>query len=262
MTILDNIIAEKYKEVEAQKVLVPVSKLMMMKGFKRKTISLKDALVKPGSSGIIAEFKRKSPSKGTINKRVKVEVVTSGYAHAGVAGLSILTDRQFFGGSLIDLMAVRRINRLPILRKDFIVDEYQIIEAKAAGADVILLIAAALELDKIKKLATCAKSLGLEILFEIHAKEELDKIIDEVDMVGVNNRNLKNFKVDIEHSLKLAQELPDKFVKVSESGIDNPETINYLKEYGFKGFLIGETFMKQANPGKACEEFIMQLRIK
>jgi len=259
MTILDKIIAEKYKEVDAQKSIMPVARLEKNKVFERKTISLKDTLTKPGSSGIIAEFKRKSPSKGVINDKVTVEDVTAGYAHAGAAGLSVLTDRQFFGGSLVDLMAARQVNRIPILRKDFMVDEYQIIEAKAMGADVILLIAAALELDQIKKLAKCAKSLGLEILFEIHAREELDKIVDEVDMVGVNNRNLKDFKVDIEHSLKLAQELPDKFIKVSESGIDNQETIKYLKSNGFQGFLIGENFMKQHEPGKACEEFIKKL---
>lgn len=261
MTILDKIIAEKYREVEAQKAIMPVSKLERAEIFGRKTISLKESLVKPGSSGIIAEFKRKSPSKGIINDKVKVDEVTSGYAHAGASGLSVLTDRPFFGGALVDLIAARQVNRIPILRKDFMVDEYQIIEAKAMGADVILLIAAALELEQIKRLAICAKSLGLEILFEIHAREELDKIVDEVDMVGVNNRNLKDFKVDIEHSLKLAEELPEKFVKVSESGIDNVETINYLKKHGFKGFLIGENFMKQHDPGKACEEFIRKLAI-
>lgn len=261
MNILDKIIAEKYKEVEAQKAIMPMAKLEKYEEFKRKPISLKEALLKPGSSGIIAEFKRKSPSKGIINDRVKVEEVTNGYAQAGVAGLSVLTDRQFFGGSLVDLIAARQVNRIPILRKDFMVDEYQIIEAKAMGADVILLIAACLEHTQIKRLAQCAKSIGLEILFEIHAREELDKIVDEIDMVGVNNRNLKDFRVDIEHSLALAQELPDKFVKVSESGIDNPETIKYLRNNGFKGFLIGENFMKQNNPGKACEEFIKNIFI-
>src|SRR6266542_824028 len=157
MTILDKIIAEKYKEVEAQKVIMPVSKLEKAEIFGRKTISLKESLVKPVSSGIIAEYKRKSPSKGIINDKVKVEEVTNGYAHAGAAGLSVLTDRPFFGGALVDLMAARQVNRIPILRKDFMVDEYQVIEAKAMGADVILLIAAALELEQIKKLARCAK---------------------------------------------------------------------------------------------------------
>ena len=259
MTILDKIIASKYSEVAQQKALVPVSQLEQMPDFARKTVSLKDSLTKAGSSGIIAEFKRQSPSKGIINDRVSVEEVTTGYALAGVAGISVLTDGQFFGGSLADLVAARTVNQIPILRKDFMVDEYQIIEAKAYGADVILLIAASLDLPLIKKLATCAKSIGLEILFEIHAREELEKIVDEIDMVGVNNRNLKDFKVDLEHSLALAQQLPDKFVKVSESGIDNPDTIKFLRNNGFKGFLIGENFMKQANPGLACWEFIEQV---
>jgi indole-3-glycerol phosphate synthase len=259
MTILDKIIAEKYKEVEAQKMIMPIAKLERNELFKRKTISLKESLLKQGSSGIIAEFKRKSPSKGIINDKVKVEEVTNGYASAGAAGLSVLTDRQFFGGSLIDLVAARQVNRIPILRKDFMVDEYQVIEAKAMGADVILLIAASLDNSQVKNLARCAKSLGLEVLFEVHAMEELDKIVDEIDIVGVNNRNLKDFKVDIEHSLKLAQNIPGQFVKISESGIDSPDTIKYLKNNGFKGFLIGENFMKQINPGKACEEFIHEL---
>jgi indole-3-glycerol phosphate synthase len=259
MTILDKIIAEKYKEVEAQKKLIPIVELEKNEKFRRDPFSLKKSLIREGSSGVIAEFKRQSPSKGVINNHVGVEDVTRGYALAGAAGLSVLTDRQFFGGSAVDLIAARQANEIPVLRKDFMVDEYQIIEAKAMGADVILLIAASLDKNQVKKLATCAKNLGLEILFEIHAREELDKIIDEVDMIGVNNRNLKDFKVDIEHSLKLAAELPDTFVKVSESGIDNPETIKYLKSNGFKGFLIGENFMRQEDPAKACEEFIKQL---
>ena len=261
MTILDKIIAEKYKEVDAQKRLVSVAQLEKREAFSRPSLSLKASLTRSGSTGIIAEFKRKSPSKGIINDEVRVEDVTFGYANAGAAGLSVLTDRQFFGGSIIDLVAARSVNQIPVLRKDFMVDEYQIIEAKAMGADVILLIAASLDVPLIKKLATCAKSLGLEILFEIHAEEELEKIIDEVDMVGVNNRNLHDFKVDIEHSLRLAAQLPSQFVKVSESGIDNPETIKYLRNNGFRGFLIGENFMKQMDPGAACKDFIKELSI-
>jgi indole-3-glycerol phosphate synthase len=261
MTILDKIIAEKYIEVEENKSLISIKQLEKRKGFLRTPISLKEALTRQGSSGIIAEFKRKSPSKGIINNKVSVEEVTTGYMNANVAGLSILTDRPFFGGSPIDVIAARELNSIPILRKDFIVDEYQIIEAKAMGADVILLIAAALEEDEIKKLAQCAKSLNLEILFEVHTREELDMVIDEVDMVGINNRNLKDFKVDLEHSLKLAEALPNQFVKVSESGIDSVDTIKMLKSHGFQGFLIGENFMKTENPGEACREFISQLKI-
>ena len=261
MTILDKIIKEKYKEVALQKTLVPVSELKKKIDFDRTPVSLKESLTKSGSSGIIAEFKRKSPSKGMINGGVRVEDVTKGYASAGVAGLSILTDRQFFGGSLIDLVATRQVNKIPILRKDFMIDEYQVIEAKSMGADAILLIAAAFDLPLIKRLASCAKSLGLEILFEIHAREELDKIVDEVDMVGVNNRNLKDFKVDLQHSITLSKQVPDKFVKVSESGIDNVDTIKMLKQEGFQGFLIGENFMKTENPGEACREFIKELAV-
>jgi indole-3-glycerol phosphate synthase len=260
MTILDKIIAEKYKEVEDIKHLISTRQLEKKKGFLRTPFSLKESLTKHGSSGIIAEFKRKSPSKGIINNTVSVEEVTTGYFDAGVAGLSILTDRNFFGGSPIDIISARDIN-LPILRKDFIVDEYQVIEAKAMGADVILLIAACLEKTTIQNLARCAKSLGLEILLELHAHEELEKIVDEVDMVGVNNRNLKDFKVDLQHSISLAKQLPDKFIKVSESGIDSIDTIKLLKKEGFQGFLIGENFMKTDNPGDACREFIKNLSI-
>jgi indole-3-glycerol phosphate synthase len=259
MTILDKIIAEKYLEVEDNKNLISIKQLEKRKGFLQTPLSLKEALIKQGSSGIIAEFKRKSPSKGIINNKSSVEEVTTGYMNANAAGLSILTDRPFFGGSPIDVIAARELNSIPILRKDFIVDEYQIIEAKAMGADVILLIAAALEEDEIKKLARCAKSLGLEILFEVHTRQELDMVIDEVDMVGINNRNLKDFKVDLEHSLKLAEALPNQFVKVSESGIDSVDTIKMLRSHGFQGFLIGENFMKTDNPGEACKEFINQL---
>lgn len=259
MNILEKIVAEKYLEVDAQKRLVPVARLEKKDAFKRTVFSLKEALLRKDASGIIAEFKRRSPSKGIINDNVKVEEVTVAYAAAGVSGLSILTDRPFFGGALIDLIAARDVNSIPILRKDFMVDEYQIIEAKAMGADVILLIAAILDTSQIKNLAGCAKNLGLEILFEVHTLEELEKLCDEVDMVGVNNRNLKDFKVDIEHSLNLAKQIPDRFVKVSESGLDNPETVKYFREHGFKGFLIGENFMKQEFPGMACETFIQQL---
>lgn len=259
MNILDKIVAEKFIEVEAQKRIMSIAKLEKKAAFSRSVFSLKEALTKPGSSGIIAEFKRKSPSKGIINDSVKVEDVTTAYAAAGVAGLSILTDRPFFGGSIIDMVVARELNSIPILRKDFIIDEYQIIEAKAMGADVILLIAAILDAAEIKKLAVCAKNLGLEILFEVHTLEELEKVADEVDMVGVNNRNLKDFMVNIEHSLLLSKQIPDNFVKVSESGLDKPETIKYFRDNGFKGFLIGENFMKQEFPGLACEHFIQQL---
>jgi indole-3-glycerol phosphate synthase len=262
MTILDTIITEKYKEVDELKNLISVRQLEKRKGYFHNPISMKNSIVKQGSSGIIAEFKRKSPSKGIINNNASVEEVTTGYYKAGVSGVSILTDRHFFGGSAIDVIAARELIEIPILRKDFIVDEYQIVEAKAMGADVILLIAACLEKNVINKLASCAKNLGLEILLELHAPEELDKINNNIDMIGINNRNLKDFKVDLVHSLNLAAQIPDNFIKVSESGIDDVKTILKLKNEGFKGFLIGENFMKTDNPGDACSKFINELTIE
>ncbi len=259
MTILDKIIADKYKEVESQKSLVTTRSLEKRVGFEKKVISMQQSLAAPGSSGIIAEFKRRSPSKGTFNNNLRVEDVTSGYTLAGAAGLSVLTDRPYFGGSAVDLIAAREINNIPILRKEFIIDEYQIIESKAMGADVILLIAAVLELTQIKKLTECAKSLGLEILFEVHTRDDLKKLNIKMDMVGVNNRDLKDFKVDTSISTELSKHIPENFIKISESGLDNHETIKLLKNFGYKGFLIGTSFMKHEDPGLACKEFIEKL---
>ena len=259
MTILDTIVTEKIREVEIQKRLVSVESLKKKPHYSRKTISLKQALLLPESSGIIAEFKRKSPSKGIINDQIAIEEVTTGYARSKATGLSILTDQVFFGGTIKDLLSARMVNTIPILRKDFMIDPYQIIEAKAMGADVILLIAAILDRDQIKALVTCARNLSLEILFEIHSEEELQKIPDEADMVGINNRNLKTFEVDIAHSIALAKRIPERFVKVSESGLDDPGTIRNLRTNGFRGFLIGENFMKQLSPAEACSQFINQI---
>ena len=212
-----------------------------------------------GGWGSIAEFKRKSPSKGIINDKLTVFEVTRGYAEAGAAGLSVLTDEVFFGGSSEDLMKARAANpETPILRKDFIIDEYQILEARAFGADIILLIAANLTPEKVKSLAKFAKNLNLEVLLEIHDKHELETALcEDVDIVGVNNRNLKNFaEQNVNASLELADLIPKNFVKISESCISKPETIRQLQAVGYKGFLIGETFMKTENPGKALAEFI------
>ena len=259
MTILDKIIAEKYREVETQKTLVTTKSLEKRVGFTKSVLSMKKAITSNGSSGIIAEFKRRSPSKGTLNNKIRVEDVTAGYASAGAAGLSVLTDRPFFGGSPVDLIAAKELNNIPILRKDFIVDEYQILESKAMGADVILIIASVLDADQIKKFSSLAKSLGMEILFEIHSIEELDKIDLNIDMIGVNNRDLKDFKVDIGNSIELAKYITENFIKVSESGLDNPDKIMQLRNYGYHGFLIGESFMKHEDPGFACREFIEKL---
>jgi len=261
MNILDKIIETKKTEVAGQKRTVSIEKLEKFPLFNRKCNSLKASLLKDGSSGIIAEFKQKSPSKGEINFKVKVEEVTKDYANAGVAGISVLTDYEYFGGTLENLVKARETNpEIPILRKDFMIDSYQIVEAKAHGADVILLIAACLEKEQAKLLAKKAKELGMEVLMEVHNAEELEKVNDFIDIVGVNNRDLKTFTMDVETSVRLSKLIPDKFVKISESGLDNAKTINYLRENGFKGFLIGETFMKTENPGETCRRLIEELK--
>ncbi|OEK05124.1 indole-3-glycerol phosphate synthase TrpC [Roseivirga misakiensis] len=263
MDILDKIIAHKIKEVEDRKSLFPEKLLEQSLYFDGQSVSLKKYLLREDMSGIIAEFKRKSPSKGMINSHAKVEKTTIGYMQAGASALSVLTDSEFFGGSSEDLSTARKFNFCPVLRKDFIVDEYQIVEAKSIGADAILLIAAALEPQKLKSLAAFAKRLGLEVLMEVHNKEELDNNLNEhLDVVGVNNRNLKTFEVSTDISKALASHIPDEFVRISESGISNPETIIDLKTYGYKGFLVGETFMKTARPEVTAREFIKELMVK
>jgi indole-3-glycerol phosphate synthase len=261
MNILNQIIEAKKLEIANQKNHIDIQSLMQIPEFNRECNSLKLALMKSGSSGIIAEFKKKSPSKGEINPDAKVEEVTKAYADAGAAGLSVLTEKNFFGGSQANLVKAREINPdIPILRKDFMIDPYQLTEAKAYGADVILLIAACLSKNDVKLLAKEAKNLGMEIILEVHNEEELDKLNELIDIVGVNNRNLKTFEVDIETSVKLAKQIPEQFLKISESGISSAESIHYLKENGFSGFLIGETFMKTPNPGKTCRKFIEELK--
>ena len=262
MTILDKIIAFKKKEIAKIKAEVPVKKLVESPNFSRQSLSLKKSLLAVGSSGIIAEYKRQSPSKGIINDKATIAEVTNGYLEANVAAQSILTDTSFFGGTMADLMEARVINQQkPILRKDFIVDGFQIVEAKAIGADVILLIAACLTATELKNYGNLATDLGMEVLYEVHSQEDLDKIKHlENKIIGINNRNLKTFDVDLEHSIKLAGQIPDSCVKVSESGISDPRIITGLKEYGFQGFLIGENFMKEENPGAACQAFINQIK--
>jgi indole-3-glycerol phosphate synthase len=258
MNILEKIIAQKRIEVEQRKKEFPIAELEKQRYFNRQTLSLKKSLLDERKTGIIAEYKRKSPSKGIINDRDSVEAVTRAYFGYGASGISVLTDHEFFGGSLDDLVAARD-NSIPLLRKDFMIDEYQLIEAKAFGADVILLIAACLTPQEVKTLSQRAKGLGLEVLLELHDDIELEHICDTVDLVGVNNRNLKNFEVDLEHSVRLAEKIDDKFIKVAESGINDVKNIHYLKQHGFKGFLIGEYFMKQASPMMAFKDFTYQL---
>jgi indole-3-glycerol phosphate synthase len=263
MNILDKIIEAKNEELAHQKKVVEIDVLKKIPDFNRKCISLKANLLKKGSSGIIAEFKQKSPSKGEINISAKVEEVTKAYADAGASGLSVLTEPKFFGGSQANLVKARETNPgIPILRKDFMIDPYQLIEAKAYGADVILLIAACLEKEQAELLAKNARELGMEVLMEVHNAEELDKVNDFVDIVGVNNRDLKTFTMDVETSVRLSKLIPDKFVKISESGLDSAKTIHYLRENGFKGFLIGETFMKTENPGETCRQLVEQISLR
>jgi indole-3-glycerol phosphate synthase len=261
MNILDKIIEHKRVEVAQRKEATPVSVLEESPLFERELLSLRKFLTDASRTGIIAEFKRRSPSKGVINDRVDVVTVTRGYAEAGASCLSVLTDTAFFGGGPDDLRRAR-VNEIPILRKDFIIDEYQIIEAKAIGADVILLIAACLEPGEVRRLAEFARSLGLEVLLEIHNEEELGHICDATEIVGVNNRDLKTFVVDIQRSIALSRKIPEKKILIAESGISNIETILHMKDAGFTGFLIGENFMKESDPGAAFGRFVVELKKK
>lgn len=259
MTILDEIIEYKKKEVASCKELTSVQELEQMELFSREVYSLKNSVLNPDRTGIISEFKRKSPSKGIINDKALVEDVTTAYANGGASGLSVLTDFNFFGGTIEDLIKARKANTIPVLRKEFIIDEYQISEAKAFGADAILLIAAVLDASEIETLYKAANKIGLEVLLEIHDEEELQKINGHADLVGINNRNLKTFEVDIANSIKLAGMLPAEMPKIAESGISSVEMIKDLKTKGFDGFLIGENFMKTPAPGQAFIDFAKQL---
>jgi len=260
MTILDNIILDKRREVELKKSIIPSSQLENSILFGSRTISL-SKLLRNSSSGIIAEHKRRSPSKSVISNSFSVEEVVLGYESAGVCGISVLTDGKYFGGSLDDLLLAKASVNVPLLRKEFIIDEYQILEAKAFGADAILLIAAVLSRDEIKQLSEFAQSLALEVLLEVHTLEELQKaIMPTLDMIGVNNRNLKTFEISLDFSKDLAPEIPAEFVKISESGISGIDAVKELQKSGYQGFLIGENFMKSPNPGVSAKQFIELLK--
>lgn len=261
MNILDSIIANKKTEVARAKEQIPVKVLRRTKFFNRPTFSLKQFLLDETKTGIIAEFKRQSPSKGIINNTADVVEVTAAYTQHGASCLSVLTDNHFFGGSPEDLVKAR-VNNIPILRKDFMIDEYQITEARAMGADVILLIAACLTPAKVKELADFAQSLQLEVLLEIHNEDELRHICDATGIVGVNNRDLKTFTVDINRSVDLSKKIGADKIKIAESGINDIETISIFKNAGFKGFLIGESFMKHPDPTIAFAKFVQQLKAK
>lgn len=230
MNILDEINNHKRTEISEAKSRVSIEELKASPYFKRTTNSLKAALLAEGASGVIAEFKTQSPSKGVINDEAEASEVTAGYVAAGASGLSVLTDDRFFGGSFDDLAKARWANpKTPILRKDFMLDPYQIYEARSHGADVILLIAESLTKSLLFELAETAKEIGLEVLVEIHSAEELEKLNPLVDLVGVNNRNLKTFEVDIQTSVRLSELIPASFVKISESGLSDPESIAELR---------------------------------
>ena len=259
MNILDKIVIDKRKEVNLRKSLIPIRQLEQSVLFERQTYSLAQNL-RVSKSGIIAEHKRRSPSKSVINQDLNVQDVSRGYENAGVCGMSVLTDVKYFGGAIDDLLIARASCNLPLLRKEFIIDEYQILEAKAYGADVILLIAAILTKAEIKQFSEFAKRLNLDVLLEVHNEEELHKsIMPSLDMLGVNNRNLKTFEVSLETSKLLSDQIPNDFVKVSESGISSVDAIKELQPYGYQGFLIGENFMKTDNPGESAKKFINQL---
>ena len=256
--ILEEIIAHKRIEIARQKEAIDMKQLIDRCDLSAPSIGMRASL-DASPTGIIAEFKRRSPSKGWIKEKGDVSLVPMGYEQAGAAALSILTDEAFFGGTLKDIQVTRPLVKLPILRKDFILDEYQLYQAKAVGANAILLIAACLSVEACKTLAAKAHDLGLEVLLEIHQEQELDYIGPHIDMVGVNNRNLGTFHTDVANSFRLIESLPKELLKVSESGISQPSTIRALREVGYRGFLIGETFMKTEQPENTLNEFIKQL---
>lgn len=252
--ILQPIVDNKRREVESMMRITPE---LPLPDAARGLRSMSRALA--GSpTGIIAEFKRRSPSKGEIHPMAMVDEVVPAYERAGASACSILTDTPYFGGALTDLASARPLVDLPLMRKEFIVSEYQIQEAALYGADAVLLIATVLSADEIARFTAAAHSFGLETLLELHTMDELEKFCPDVDMVGINNRNLVNFHTDPGLSLKMARELPDGVVKVAESGLTSMAEVRRLRDVGYRGFLIGETFMKTADPGCALSEFLAQ----
>lgn len=259
MDILNKIADDKRREVALKKTVVPIRQLEKSALFESTPHSLTRMLTQQ-NAGIIAEHKRRSPSKAVINQNLSVESVIRGYTDAGASCISVLTDGQYFGGSLDDLLLARACTGLPLLRKEFIINEYQLLEARSYGADVVLLIAALLSRDEISSLSQTAQSLGLEVLLEVHDEGELHKaLMPSLNLIGVNNRNLKNFRVSLDTSKELAALIPEEFIRVSESGISSVAAIRDLCEYGYQGFLVGEHFMKSEDPGQTAANFIKQL---
>ena len=260
--VLEEIVAHKRVEIEQFKRSVPPSMLYdaVEKIVDQPVASMRKSLME-SESGIIAEFKRKSPSKGWIKEQGRAEDIPLGYQQHGAAALSILTDEEYFGGRDTFIKTARESGvTLPILYKNFVIDEYQLFQARLCGASAVLLIAADLNLDECRSLLKTAHELNLEVLLEMHSESELDYAALEPDMCGINNRNLGTFITDVQNSYRLAELLPKEACKVSESGISDPLTVSELRKVGFRGFLIGETFMKTGNPGQALGEFIEKLK--
>lgn len=258
MNILDKIVTDKRNEVAAKKSCLTMDFLLKSPFFERETVSLTKSIIK--GSGIIAEFKRRSPSKQVINQSSNVIDVVKGYEIAGACGISVLGDTKYFGGALDDLLQARNTVNIPILRKEFIISDYQIYEARAFGADAILLISSILTENEIEAFSKLAKDLRMDVLLEIHNEQELQKSdLTFVDIVGVNNRNLKTFEVSLDTSKSLSPLIPKNKIKISESGISSIASIKELKEYGFQGFLIGENFMKTNDPAQAAIDFLHKL---
>ena len=259
MNKLQEIVLEKRKQLENDKKNHPLEMLQQSAYFNRQCASIREYIVGEDKSGIIAEIKKKSPALGAINTEIKVGTLAKEYTRAGSSALSVLTDFKFFGGCNADLTAARENTSIPILRKDFVIDEYQVFEAKSIGADVILLIAAILTKEEIANFTDLAHKLGMEVIFEVHAEHELRKVYKNIDVIGVNNRNLETMQIDIDTSTSLAKLIPEGFLKISESGIENPDVLLELKQHGYAGFLIGSYFMKHTEPGKALSDFIQQI---
>jgi indole-3-glycerol phosphate synthase len=259
MNKLQEIVLEKRIQVAEDKQRLPVEMLEQSRYFNRKCQSLKEFIARLDKSGIIAEIKKKSPALGAIQPGINVGNLAATYTLAGANALSVLTDLKFFGGTNNDLIEARENTTLPILRKDFVIDEYQVIESKSIGADIILLIAVILTKSEIARFTELAHKLGMEVILELHSEEELEKIYDKVDVIGVNNRNLGTMEIDIATSKSMAMRIPARFIKISESGIETPENVRELKTYGYIGFLIGSHFMKTAEPGQALAELVAQI---
>lgn len=260
MNILEQIVDNKRAEVKERSELYPIKLLERSISYQAQPLSLAKYILRGDLSGIIAEFKRKSPSKGLINEFAKPETVCLKYMQGGASALSVLTDTKYFGGSNEDLSTARKFNYCPILRKDFIISDYQIHEARSIGADAILLIAEVLTDAELKVFSSLAHSLGMEVLFEIHDMESINRLPSEAKLIGINSRNLKDFSVNQEHSINLIKQLPESSIKIAESGVNSPEMLINLKKAGFNGFLIGERFMRDPNPGKACAQFIGKVK--